>query len=151
MDKNICIRLQADAKQIMDLVSGNRAVLLDLIEALLFIAESDGAVHPKEKEFIETVARIFKFSDTEIEKILWRHISGDPDNPYTVLGVDPSVSDEELKSVWRTLVREAHPDRLMAEGVPADLISVANRRAAEINVAYNMIMTSRKNEKGQKP
>ena len=37
-------------------------------------------------------------------------------NPYDVLGVEPSVSNDELKSKHRRVVAENHPDKLIARG-----------------------------------
>jgi DnaJ like chaperone protein len=53
------------------------------------------------------------------------------------------ISDADLKKRYRELVRETHPDRMIAEGVPSDFIAVATRRAAEINSAYDKIMAER--------
>lgn len=133
----------AYAKQIADLMRDNRRVLSDLLEALFFIAKSDGHVHPNELNFIRSVAKIFGFAPKEIDAFVYRHVGADPDCPYGVLGVDPDIADDELRKKYRQLVRENHPDRLIAEGVPSDLIAVATRRAAEINVAYDKIMATR--------
>ena len=40
------------------------------------------------------------------------------DDPYSVLGVDPSASDEEVKHAYRRLTLENHPDKLVASGMP---------------------------------
>lgn len=133
----------AYAKQIADLMKDNRRVLSDLLEALFFIAKSDGHVHPNELNFIRAVAKIFGFPQKDIDAFVHRHVGADPDCPYSVLGAEPDISDTELRKKYRQLVRENHPDRLIAEGVPSDLIAVATRRAAEINAAYDKIIASR--------
>jgi DnaJ like chaperone protein len=133
----------AYAKQIADLMHDNRRVLSDLLEALFFIAKADGHVHPNELSFIRAVAKIFGYSKQQIEELVHRHVGADPDCPYGVLGVEPGISDPELKKTYRQLVRDNHPDRLIAEGVPSDLIAVATRRAAEINAAYDKIVSLR--------
>lgn len=139
----------AYARQIAGLMRDNKPVLSDLLEALFFIAEADGEVHPNELNYIRAVARIFGFSQSEIDALVYRHVGADPDCPYGVLGVDPSIDDASLKAHYRKLVRENHPDRLIAEGVPNDFIAVATRRAAEINAAYDKILAKRKS--GQQP
>lgn len=135
---------EAYARQIADLMQGNRPVLTDLLEALFFIAKADGEVHAAELAFIRSVADIFGFSPDEIETMIHRHLGPDPESPYTILGVTPMTDDATVKARYRQLVLETHPDRLMAEGVPADLIAVATRRAAEINAAYDEIMAARR-------
>lgn len=134
---------EAYARQIASLMAGQKAILADLLEALFFIAKADGEVHPNERVYLETVAGIFGFTDAEWEKFETRHLGPDPDCPYATLGVSRDASDDEIKKAYRTLVRETHPDRLMAEGVPPDLIAVATRRAAEVNAAYDSIKAER--------
>ena len=133
----------AYARQIADLMRGNRTVLADVLDALFFIAKADGHVHPNELNYIRVVAKIFGYSPAEIEGLVNRHVGTDPESPYTVLGVEPTIDTPSLKKRYRELVRENHPDRLIAEGVPSDMIAVATRRAAEINSAYDAIMQSR--------
>jgi len=133
----------AYAKQIASLMHDNRPILADLLEALFFIAKSDGSVHPNELNFIKAVAKIFGYRKAEIDALVFRHVGADPDCPYSVLGVEPSIGDAALKKHYRKLVRENHPDRLIAEGVPNDFIAVATRRAAEINAAYDNILVER--------
>lgn len=133
----------AYARQMADLMKNQPEVLNDVLEALMFIAKSDGHVHPNELNFIRAVAKIFRYSKADIESFVFRHVGGDQDCPYTVLGVEPSIGDAELKKHYRNLVRENHPDHLIASGVPSDLIAVATRRAAEINTAYDKIQRTR--------
>lgn len=133
----------AYARQIADLMRGNRTVLTDLLDALFFIAKADGHVHPNELNYIRVVAKIFGFAAAEVEALVERHVGRDPGSPYAILGVDPDIDTAGLKRRYRELVRENHPDRLIAEGVPSDLIAVATRRAAEINAAYDSIMQAR--------
>lgn len=131
------------ARQIAGLMQGNRTILFDLVDILFYIAKADGHIHPAELEFIRRVSDIFGFSAGERADVEARHCGPDQDSPYTVLGVSPNVSDEALREVYRNLVRENHPDRLMAEGVPPELLAVATRRSAEINAAYDAIKAQR--------
>lgn len=135
---------EAYAKQLASLLHDRKPVLIDLLEGLFFIAKADGEVHPKEIEFLHTVAKIFGLSEAEFARLSSRHVGPDAKNPYTILGVDPDVSDEDLKAHYRRLVKENHPDKMMAEGVPPDLIAVATERVAQINVAYDTIMADRR-------
>ena len=62
----------------------------------------------------------------------------DPD-PYTVLGVDPATSLEDIRKAWRRLVVETHPDRMMARGVPEEAVQLAQTRLIAINKAWEEI------------
>ena len=56
-------------------------------------------------------------------------------NPYEVLGVKPGASQEEIKSAYRKLVKQYHPDQYGDN----PLKNLAEEKLAEINKAYDMI------------
>ena len=58
-------------------------------------------------------------------------------------GVSASISDKELKRAYRKLMSEHHPDKLIAKGVPEDMIKIATEKSQEIQAAYEMIRKSR--------
>ena len=65
-------------------------------------------------------------------------------NAYQALGVTSSESDREIKKAYRKLMSQHHPDKLIAQGVPEDMIKVGTEKAQEIQAAYDLIKTSRK-------
>ena len=65
------------------------------------------------------------------------------DNPYKVLGVDPSASDEDIKKAYHNLVRKYHPDRYAG----SDMADLAEAKMKEINQAYQQIRDMRENAK----
>ena len=71
------------------------------------------------------------------------HMGAAMDDPYTILGATRDMSDTEIKKVWRKLVREHHPDTLIAQGMPEDFIEVATEKIATINAAYDEISKQR--------
>ena len=66
-------------------------------------------------------------------------------DPYTILGVTPDASDEEIKAVYRDLARKYHPDNYPDESPLKDL---AKERMQEINAAYAEIEKERARGKG---
>ena len=62
---------------------------------------------------------------------------------YTALGLKADATDAEVKRRYRKLMSENHPDKLIAEGVPDELLRVATERAQEITAAYEVIQQSR--------
>ena len=62
---------------------------------------------------------------------------------YEILCIDHDASDEAVKRAYRKLIRENHPDTLMAQGVPQEFIDLANAKMATINVAYDRIEKQR--------
>ena len=67
----------------------------------------------------------------------------DATNPYDILGLAPGASAAEAKAAYHKLVREYHPDKLMAQGMPQEFIDVANAKLATINEAYARIRRGR--------
>ena len=64
-------------------------------------------------------------------------------DPYEILGVAPSITDEELKNVYHRRVQETHPDKMVSMGLPAEFVQLANEKVARINDAYDRICKHR--------
>jgi len=131
------------AGQIARLFMGNPAMLEDILDGLFEIAKADGVLHPCEAKFLERVAEIFGFAPNEFRRIRASHFAPELTDPYVILGVSYAADDDELKQTYRRLVRENHPDSLMARGVPAEFIKLANDKLAAINTAYEKIQSER--------
>lgn len=131
------------AAQVAALFSHQPAVLEELLGGLFHIAKADGVVHPAELEYLKQVALIFGFSQHGFERIRAIHMPENGSNPYEVLGVNPSAGDDEIKSAYRKLSRENHPDTLMAQGMPQEFVELANEKMASINAAYDEICKAR--------
>lgn len=65
------------------------------------------------------------------------------DLAYEALGVEASINDKDLKKAYRKLMSQYHPDKLMGQGVPEDMIEEATERSKEIQAAYDLIKKSR--------
>jgi DnaJ like chaperone protein len=122
---------------------GNPAMLEDILDGLFEIAKADGVLHPGEAAFLERVAEIFGFAPGEYRRIRASHFAPELTDPYVILGLSYAADEEELKQTYRRLVRENHPDSLMARGVPAEFIKLANDKLAAINNAYEKIQMER--------
>ena len=116
----------------------NCAMLEDILDGLFHIAKSDGMVHEREVAYLQRVASIFSIKDDHFEQILARHAVIGSD-PYVVLGVEHGTPFDQVRSRYRRLVAENHPDRLIARGVPEEFVAIATSRLAAINLAYEAI------------
>lgn len=115
----------------------------DVLEGLFLIAAADGWLHESELAFLERVAALFHVSPATFHRIKARYVS-DPDDPYVILGVSPDASPTEIKARHRQLVRSLHPDMLIARGVPAEFVRIANDRLAEVNAAWAKVTAERR-------
>ena len=130
------------AAQIARMFHNRPEVLADLLEGLVFIAIADGDYHPEEDAFLDEVHRIFGLPDQTYRAIKARLLPEFSD-PYQTLGVDPDASDSELRRAWRNLVRELHPDGMIARGVPPEAQRLAEQRLVVVNDAYQQIKAER--------
>ncbi len=64
-------------------------------------------------------------------------------DPYEILGVARSVSDDELKKFYHGLCSENHPDRVQSSGLSPHFVEMANSRMIRINDAYQRILAMR--------
>lgn len=117
--------------------------LSDLMEGLFHIAMADGTYHPSEDAFLQRVAVIFGMEQGAFRALRARFVPNWDKDPYAVLGVDPGMKTDEIRRVWRGLVREAHPDRMVARGVPAEAVKMAEKRLIAINKAWETIAAER--------
>lgn len=117
--------------------------LIDLLEGLFAIAMADGAYHPREDAFLQEVARIFAVGAPCFRAIRARFVDGAPRDPYEVLGVSAFAPYEEVRAAWKAAVMDAHPDRLIARGVPPEAVKLAERRLIAVNQAWDEINAKR--------
>lgn len=122
------------------------AALEDVLDGLFHIALADGIVTEDELSFLERVGEIFGFSDREFRRIKIAHMGRAADDPYLILGVDEDISDADLKRAYRRMAAANHPDRMVARGVPQELLKLANHKMAMVNKAYAEITAQRKRD-----
>ena len=133
------------ATQLGEAFDDNRGVLEDVLTALFVIARADGPVNAREQDFLARVHRRFG-----LDQAAWARAKGslprpaaDAPDPYAVIGVLASASDEEIRATWKKLMRENHPDSLASRGVPAEFIARATDKVAQINAAWDRIKRER--------
>jgi len=134
---------EAFAEDLVNVFKGNRKLLEDVLEGLFHIAKADETLHPQEEQFLRNVAKRFEITDTEFNYIKARNVVATERNPYDVLGVNHSVSNDELKSHYRRLIADNNPDKLLARGVPKEFVTIAKKRVAAIDAAYDAIVKER--------
>ena len=132
----------AYARQIARMFTTGSEPLRDLLEGLFYIAMADGQYHPLEDEFLAAVSDIFGLTEREFTAIRARFVPGAEPDCHAVLGVDPDTPLPEIRAAWRAMVRENHPDRMMARGLPEEAIKLAENRLIAINAAWEKISNS---------
>ena len=147
---------EAYAEQVRGALATKPELLTEVVDALYAIAAADGELHPAEERMIAEIGAIFGFGGYEMASLRARHASGSGGSQsgaagdrgaadaYAVLGVEPGVSDEELRAAHRKLVLTYHPDKLASKGLPEEFMALANDRLAAINAAYETVTKERR-------
>ena len=134
---------EAYADQLATMFKHNRKLLEDVLEGLFHIAKADEVLHPSEEEFLGQVAKRFGITETEFSYIKARHADSRRSVILTTCWASADIGNDDLKSHYRKLVLENHPDKLMARGVPKEFVAIATEKVAAINEAYGQIVKER--------
>ena len=127
------------------------------LEIQIQTALSDGELQPKEQQILSTIAQELGFSSAQLKQMLTRwqaefkfHQAGGTGNSttsladaYQLLGIKESDSDQQIKRTYRKLMNEHHPDKLVAKGLPEEMMELAKRKAQDIQTAYDKVKLHR--------
>ena len=115
-------------------------VLTDVMDALFHIAKADGVLHEDEVAFLSIVADRFGFDEDAFDRLRARHVVDGEGDPYAVLGIEPDMPFEDMRRTYLRRVRELHPDRMVARGVPPEVVRLADDRLGAMNAAWDRIV-----------
>jgi DnaJ like chaperone protein len=132
------------ARQLGETFADNRGLLEQVLAGLHQIARADGPINAREAAFLARCAQEFGLDPSSAERARRGGFSAPEADPYTVLGIARSASNDDLRARWKSLMRENHPDSLASKGVPPAFIAAASERVATINAAYDIIKRERK-------
>ncbi len=127
------------------------------LELQLQAAYADGSLHHAERTLLLQIFGLLGFSHHEfahLEAMVRAAMGGSAgatgtprapnlEEDYAVLDVAKSASDSEVKKAYRRLMNQHHPDKLIAKGLPEEMIKVANEKTQQIRKAYERIKQSR--------
>ena len=128
------------------------------VEIQLQAAFADGVMHPAERRILDHVCAHLGFSRAELERLeamiraagSFHGARGsyqpatDLSQAYAVLNVAPDASDDEIKRAYRRLMNQHHPDKLVAKGLPEEMMKLATEKTHEIRQAYEQIRAARR-------
>lgn len=149
--------LDAEVDRFVVAARGGGVLFQLFLQVQLTAVAADGEIHPAEHAMLVRVARRLGLSELDVARLeaLLRAAAGGAassagpppkqrlDDAYAALGVSPDATDSEVKRAYRKLMAENHPDKLAAKGLPDGMRQLAEERAREINVAYDLIRKAR--------
>ena len=113
-----------------------------MIDILLRVSIADGDMSENEERLIRSAARIFNFSDERYKKLKSKYVQ-EFEKYYAVLGCEKNDANEHIKSQYRKLVMEFHPDKIVSKGLPEEFTKFAQDKFREIQDAYDYIRKER--------
>ena len=114
---------------------------LQLLNFLVLVAQADGYVAAEEIAALREVTYYIRLSKEELDSMLNLQ-KNDLESAYIVLGISSSATDAEVKTAYRKMALQHHPDRVSALG--EDVRKAAEKKFQEINDAKERIYKARK-------
>ncbi len=145
---------------------GNRQdLLLMFLEIQIQVAFSDGELDSAERSVLHTIAKFLGYSARELDNLLEMIIAGanfqqqgggyhqqgqatasgqQLENAYKVLGIEKETAMPVIKKAYKKLMSQHHPDKLIAKGLPPEMMESAKQKTQDIQAAYDMIVKHKK-------
>ena len=153
--KNPAFPLDDVLKQFRKECHRRETLMRMFLEMQIHAAFADGVLHPAEEKALQHICDMLGFSQHEFDHLvdmIKAHNEGtaagssggvSQATAYKVLDVDTSASDAEVKKAYRRLMNQHHPDKLVAKGLPDEMMDVAKEKSQEIRAAYDVIKKAR--------
>ena len=135
---------------------------VQLLQCLLILALADNDLHTKEREILNSVAGYLRISSFDLERLIQmmsaqtrfnyhnnfgtgcsKTSDSQLKDAYEILGVSENDSEKTIKTTYRKLISENHPDKLIGQGMPEDLINMATDKTQKIQSAFELIKNNR--------
>ncbi|WP_338567511.1 co-chaperone DjlA [Erwinia sp. E_sp_B01_3] len=163
--------LRSKLRELRSACFGRFDLIRMFLEIQIQAAFADGSLHPKERQVLYVIAEELGISHAQFDQFLRMMEGGQQfgggqyqgsagsqggfgqarrgptlEDACSVLGVKSSDDATTIKRAYRKLMSEHHPDKLVAKGLPPQMMEMAKQKAQEIQAAWDLI----KNEKGFK-
>ena len=122
------------------------------LEIQVQAAMADGRLDPSESEILERVALTLGFKQSDLDQLINMIKSGGAseagqqmtlEEAYNIIGADEKMTTVDVRKLYRKLLSQHHPDKLVSKGLPEEMIKLANEKTHEIQTAWKLIQKSR--------
>ncbi|XQW84475.1 co-chaperone DjlA [Thalassotalea piscium] len=131
-------------------------LMLLFLEIQIQVAFADGQLQDEERAALHRIAKQLGFSVRDLDQLLEMIIAGanfnqnrgnvsqntskqQLENAYKILGVNAGDSAQVIKKAYRKQMAQHHPDKLVAKGLPPEMMEIAKQKAQDIQAAYELI------------
>jgi DnaJ like chaperone protein len=155
------IDLNHELEQLIRSVGHRGSLIQMFVEIQLSVAYADGELSLQEKHILDKVCRILGINQLQFKFIHDRMRASNEQfkgkfnqsftssgnelkTAYRVLGVSDNATNAEVKKAYRRLMSEHHPDKLVAKGLPEEMMQLAKEKTQDIQTAYDKVKKARK-------
>ena len=147
--------IDAALQKLRSATVGRRNLVQMFIEIQLGAGYADGDLHEEERQLLIKICTTLGLSEADFERLdtmiraqIHSHQPGrtggvSVEDAYTILDIDASATDAEVKKAYRLLTSQHHPDKLAAKGLPPEMMKIAEEKTHEIRTAYERIREKR--------
>lgn len=151
-------QVETTVAEFVHICGPQRQLQQTLLLFLISLAMADQQVESSEHEALTHIAKAMGYSAAQLEQLL-RMVQAQSQfhsgpghtaapetslaDAYAALGVSEAATDKELKRAYRKLMSENHPDKLIAQGVPEEMVKLATEKSQDIQSAYERVRTHR--------
>lgn len=113
---------------------------VQMLHMLFGVSGADGEFHAEEVRVIGQIAEGLGVRHSDYESVKSMFIKN-TDSAYTILGIERSATDDEVKKAYRKQAKEHHPDKVSHLG--EDFQKAAKDKFQQVNEAYEAIKKER--------
>jgi DnaJ like chaperone protein len=150
--------LQTQLGQLKQAFRWRPDLLQMFLEIQISIAYVDAKLSQTELQLLQQVAAALSISASKLQYLLGRYEAearfanrsaqqevkaSTLDDAYQLLGVQSHCSESELKKAYKKQMAQHHPDKLMSQGLPKEMLELAKRKTQDVQAAYEVIRQSR--------
>jgi DnaJ like chaperone protein len=150
--------LESQMQRLGEACRGQPELIRAFLETLLEMPLGTGGIKPREREVLWRAAAALGVGRVEMAQlealVRARAAFGqqraqapspqqDLQEAYKALGIERGATDKEVKTAYRRLMNQHHPDKLVAKGLPESMMEAAKERTREIRAAYELIRDHR--------
>lgn len=164
--KKADFNLQQTLENLIKLCHGNRVLLHMFVDIQLRAIQASGPLTQNKRQIFELICKIlhytpfdYQFTDFQqgnryqyqeqhyhhggYQRSQTYHRPDKLKQAYLLLGISETANNAEIKRAYRRLMSQHHPDKLVAKGLPEEMLKIATEKAQDIQIAYDQIRTAR--------
>ncbi|WP_417359533.1 co-chaperone DjlA [Gallaecimonas pentaromativorans] len=148
--------LEAAVQALREALGGQRDLIQLFMEIQVALALADGQLQAEERRVLERVRKSLGLPERMLDSLIRMAKAGQAftqapeqsryaqlNQAYELLGLSPDADMQAVRRAYKKAMSEHHPDKLMAKGLPPEMMELAKERTQAIQAAYQQIKTQK--------